>query len=111
MSNVRRIGLPQTVRMRHDRHFVDRLVDSEFWRTRYLGGVQLRGKTVITHVHEVLFRACESDAKRRTLPLFCEGVRLREAGQADRARELFQQVLARDPADRAARFLADERAA
>ena len=25
MSNVRRIGLPQTLRMRHDQHFVDRL--------------------------------------------------------------------------------------
>lgn len=89
---------------------LDQLGDPEAFHLRYLGKVQLKGKSQVIDIYECFDGDSPGDrqAKLTTRPLFEEGLRAYFARRFADAVAAFRQVLGQHPEDLTARYFLDK---
>lgn len=88
---------------------LDRMKDPDRLSTRYLGMVQVAGVNEVAGLYEVL--ACQDDENRfkreQTKLQFREAVRAFHSGAVQKSLEMFRELAAQDPEDKAAKIYAE----
>lgn len=81
-------------------------INKELYHLRYLGPVQLKGKTEPIHIHECFDGDREADilAKQRTIPLFTVGIENYLKRSFETSVNAFQTIRDIHPADKTATF-------